>query len=62
MGNLDDKTKEEKKPRIDPSTSPYTEHNLDAAKKLDVKYDPDSGVYRDNEGCQVLDSFGQPLG
>lgn len=47
---------------IDASTSPYTLHNIDSAKKLGLKYSEDRGAYIDKEGCIVRDGFGQPLG
>lgn len=53
---------EKKEPRIDPSTSPYTPHNRDAAKELGMRYDTKRKVYRDSDGCVVADKFGQPLG
>jgi len=57
-----EKDVKEAKPKIDPSTSPYTEHNLDAAKKLRVRYSKRQRGYLDTDGVKVLDKYGQPLG
>jgi hypothetical protein len=56
------KQEEKPKPRIDPSTSPYTEHNLEAARELRVSYSPRRRCYVDEDGCPQRDRFGQPLG
>lgn len=48
--------------RIDPDVPWDEEHNLDSAKKLDIIYDKKIKVYRDKEGCPVLDKYGQYLG
>ena len=50
------------KPKIDPSIPWNEEHNLNVAKKLGVRYDIKRRVYRDNDGCPVLDKYGQSLG
>ena len=51
--------KEAEKPRIDPDVPWHEEHNLDAARKLGVRY---VGYgYVDSDGCQILDKYGQPL-
>ncbi len=63
VNKKDSKPEEPKpEPRIDPSTSPYTPHNQDAARELGVRYSPKRKGYVDSDGCQVLDRFGQPLG
>ena len=50
------------KASFDPDLSPLSEHNQDAAEERGLKYDRAGGVYRDEDGCPVLDRFGQPLG
>lgn len=50
------------KASFDPDLSPLSEHNQDAAEERGLRYDRDEGVYRDDDGCPVLDEFGQPLG
>ena len=48
--------------RFDPDVSPQNLHNREAAKRLGLSYDERVEVYRDEDGCIVLDKFGQPLG
>lgn len=52
----------ENKVRIDPDVPWNEEHNLEAAEKLRVKYDKKAKVYKDSDGCPVLDRYGQELG
>ncbi len=52
----------EKKVRIDPGVPWNEPHNIEAAIKLGVNYDRIFKVYRDLDGCPVLDRYGQPLG
>jgi hypothetical protein len=47
---------------FDPDLSPGSEVNKDAARERGLAYDPEESVYRDEDGCPVLDEFGQPLG
>jgi hypothetical protein len=47
---------------FDPDLSPDNEANRDAAEERRLRYDPAESVYRDEDGCPVLDEFGQPLG
>jgi len=47
-------------PRIDPDVPWYEEHNLEAARKLKLRWN--GRGYVDKEGCRVLDRYGQPLG
>lgn len=48
-------------PRIDPSTSPYTEHNQEAAERLGLKYNSKRRGYIDSDGVRVTDRFRQSL-
>jgi len=50
------------KTQFDPDFSPNHETNKDAAKERNLTYDRFSKVYRDSDGCPVLDRFGQSLG
>ena len=50
------------KSNFDPDLSPHSEVNEDAARERGLRYDPAESVYRDEDGCPVLDRFGQPLG
>jgi hypothetical protein len=47
---------------FDPNLSPGSEVNKDAVEEQGLTYDPEESVYRDEDGCPVLDRFGQPLG
>ena len=47
---------------FDPDFSPYSETNRNASEERRLAYDPEESVYRDEDGCPVLDGFGQPLG
>jgi len=60
--DLEGKVNEKEFIRIDPSTSPYTPQNIEAARSRGLRYDPRSRCYRDSDGCAVADRFGQPLG
>lgn len=51
----------EKLPSFDPSSSPYSPQNREAAKAHDVKYNARKGYYTDSDGCLMRDRFGQPL-
>ena len=53
-------SKEAGEPRIDPDVPWYEEHNLEAARKLKLKWN--GRGYVDKDGCRVLDRYGQPLG
>ena len=50
------------KSSFDPDLSPDNETNRDAAEERGLRYDPAESVYRDEDGCPVLDRFGQPIG
>ena len=47
---------------FDPDLSPGSEVNKDAAGERGLAYDPEESVYRDEDGCPVLDEFGHPSG
>ena len=47
---------------FDPDLSPDHEVNRDAAEEQGLTYDPEEAVYRDEDGCPVLNEFGQSLG
>ena len=60
--------KEERKSRIDPDVSHYSEHNLDATRRLGWRYvSRHAGLYGepayvDSDGELIADRFGQSLG
>lgn len=60
--SLEKKAEAEKtgEPRIDPDVPWYESHNLEAARKLKLKWN--GRWYVDKDGCKVLDRYGQPLG
>ena len=47
---------------FDPDLSPTSEANREAAEERGLRYDRAGEVCRDEDGCPVLDRFGQPLG
>ena len=47
---------------FDPDLSPDSETNKNAAEERKLAYDPEESVYRDEDGCPVLDEFGHPSG
>lgn len=55
-------TENSTKRSFDPDLSPDSEANRDAAEEQGFTYDHAEGVYRDEDGCLMLDRFGQPLG
>ena len=50
-----------KKSQYDRDLSPRNIHNIDAARKLRLKYDAKTKVFRDYEGNPIRDRFFQPL-
>jgi hypothetical protein len=53
---------EKQKTQFDPDFSPEHPTNKQAARDHGLKYDPRSRTYKDSDGCQIRDRFGQPLG
>lgn len=49
-------------PEFDADLSPNHPTNREAARVRGLTYDPVGCVYRDSDGCPILDHFGQPLG
>jgi hypothetical protein len=47
---------------FDPDLSVNHPTNKKAAEQRGLQYDSIEEVYRDEDGCMILDSFGQPLG
>lgn len=52
---------QKKSSSFDPDYSPSNPVNVQAAKDRGLQYDPAEKVYRDEDGCPVLDQFGQRL-
>lgn len=48
-------------PRIDPSVPWHEEHNREAARREEWRYDRKRGLYVDKDGEIVADRLGQPL-
>ena len=53
---------EKKLPDFDADVGPDNPINQEAANARGLRYDSESGVYRDSDGCLVRDRFGQDLG
>jgi hypothetical protein len=54
--------KQPKPIKFDPDLSPNAQVNQDAAEARGLHYSERDRVYKDSDGCQILDRFGQPLG
>ena len=55
-------TENSAKRSFDPDLSPCNEANRDVAENRGLAYDHAEDACRDEDGCPVLDHFGQPLG
>ena len=51
----------EKLLNFDPDYSPFNEVNLEAARQRGLEYDARKAAYVDEDGCLILDEYGQPL-